>query len=138
MIRANYTVCAAVLVAACLGACASGPTLPPTHYRHQLHEVIRQEVATRAQRDAHSRVLAESLEGGALEGLSQPELRAALGKAVNCSGKALCEDNGFASSDWYYEIGHMTDEDAVKQMPVLIVGFGPRGEVTRTWTLTTH
>lgn len=121
-----------------LSACASGPSMPPARYQQKLRAVMDEEVATRETRDAHSRVMEEAIEGGALEDLTQPEVRAVLGKAQNCEGRELCQKAGFLPTDWYYEIGINADEDAVKQMPVLIVGFGPKGEVVRTWTLTTH
>ena len=71
-----------------------------------------------------------------LDGLNQEELRAALGTGKACRTE-LCDAQGFEDSDWYYEMGVANGEE-VKQLPVLIVGFDPRGRVARVYMLTTH
>lgn len=121
-----------------LAGCAKKQTMPPAAWRSKLRDAIAAEVNTRDQRNEHSRMMEQALEEGALEDMTRPEVQAALGKAINCSSRDLCDDNGFQGDDWYYELGQMGDEDKVKQLPVLIIGFGIKGEVVRTWTMTTH
>lgn len=121
-----------------LAGCAKKQTMSPAAWRSKLREAISASVTTRDQRNKHSRLMEQALEEGALDGLTQPEVQAALGRATTCAGKDVCSDNGFRSGDWYYEVGEMGDEDKVKQLPILVIGFGPKGHVIRTWTMTTH
>lgn len=118
---------------------ACGPKLTDAEARDQrarLRSALDQPVATREARDAQSRLLADIAASGALEGLDQGEVRAAIGKGQSCR-HPMCAQNGFRPDDYYYEIG-VAQGDEVKQLPVLIVGFDPRGRATRIWTLTTH
>jgi hypothetical protein len=98
--------------------------------------MLSEPVATRDQRDQHSRALLEVADSGALNGLSQLELREAIGAGSACRAE-ICGQNGFGESDWYYEVG-VAESDEIKQLPVLIIGFDPRGRATRIWTLKTH
>ena len=131
----------AMALAAALCWCWSGcgATLSPaeaTQLRHRLREAMQADVSTRAQRDDQSRLLADVVHKGALDHLSQEDVRAALGAGQACRNE-LCEKHGFSDTDWYYEIGR-AQSDQVKQLPVLIVGFDPQGRAVRVWTLTTH
>jgi hypothetical protein len=107
-----------------------------TDLRRQLRDAMAVSVETRAERDEQSKLLADIVGKGALDGLNQEQLRAALGTGQACRTE-LCAKQGFSESDWYYEIG-IANGDEVKQLPVLIVGFDPRGRVARVYTLTTH
>jgi len=127
---------AAAALALCLG-CGGGLTeAQAQQQRARLRAALDQHVATRDARDAQSRLLAEVAQSGALEGLDQSQVRAAIGRGQACRAP-LCAEHGFSADDYYYEIG-VIDGDEVKQLPVLIVGFDPRGRAARIWTLTTH
>jgi hypothetical protein len=120
-----------------LWGCGAGLTQAQrADLQRQLRDAMRTQIGTRAQRDDNSRLLAHVVDQGALHGLDQEQVRAALGRGEACRSP-LCEQHGFLESDWYYEIGHAQGPD-VKQLPVLIVGFDPQGRAARVWTLTTH
>jgi hypothetical protein len=108
--------------------------------RHDLQQRLRtamaEPVASRDERDQHSRTMVEVADSGALNGLDQEQLRAAIGRGQACRAE-ICSKNGFRESDWYYEIG-VAANDQIKQLPVLIIGFDPRGRAARIWTLKTH
>lgn len=95
------------------------------------------EVTDRASRDQNSRLLVEAVEHDALEGLQLAEVQAAFGQGLSCEDNALCSAQGFGDDDLYYPIGQRTGEEP-KQLPILIVGLGPHGEVERVFTLSTH
>lgn len=103
--------------------------------RGELRAAIQAPVTSRDERDRHSRLLESAVDRGALSGLDQDELRAALGPGVACNHR-LCAEHGFNAGDWYYEIGQ-NQSPKLKQLPVLIVGFDPRRRVARVWTLKT-
>ena len=104
--------------------------------RRELREAIQAPVTSRDERDRHSRLLESAVDRGALSGLDQDGLRAALGPGVACTPR-LCAEHGFNEGDWDYEIGQNHDPK-LKQLPVLIVGFDPRRRVARVWTLKTE
>jgi len=104
--------------------------------RSKLRALLGEPVATRDQRDQNSRSMAEIADSGALNGLNQQELRDAIGRGIACRAE-ICSQNGFRESDWYYEVG-VAESKEIKQLPVLIIGFDPRGRAARIWTLTTH
>jgi uncharacterized protein HemX len=120
-----------------LAAC--GATLSPQqadHLRQQLRAAMQQPVASREERDQHSRLLADVVGKDALHGLDENQVRAAFGAGQACRSQ-VCEQHGFTPDDWLYEIGR-TDDPKIKQLPLLIVGFDPQRRATRIWTLTTH
>jgi hypothetical protein len=124
----------ALLLAA---ACGGGLSDAQAHeLRSRLRATMADPVATRDQRDQHSRTMVEVADSGALDGLNQEQLRAAIGRGSACRHE-ICAKNGFRESDWYYEVGVAEGED-IEQLPVLIIGFDPRGRAARVWTLTTH
>jgi hypothetical protein len=128
-----------ILASALALAFSCGPSLTDAQRRdlqHRLRAAIEEPVATRDERDQHSRTLLEVADSGALNGLDQEQLRAAIGRGAACRAE-LCSKNGFRESDWYYEIG-VAGNDQIKQLPVLIIGFDPRGRAARIWTLKTH
>ena len=126
-----------VAAVATLAACGGGLSDAQAHQlRARLREKMDEPVANRDQRDQHSRTMAEVAESGALNGLNQDQLRSAIGRGAACRME-ICAKNGFRESDWYYEVGVAESKD-IKQMPVLIIGFDPRGRAARVWTLTTH
>ena len=129
----------ALLVPLALLVQACGPKLTEAQaqdQRDRLRAALDRPVATNDVRDDQSRLLAEVADSGALEGLNQSQVRAAIGKGQACRDP-LCAQNGFGPDDFFYEVG-VKEGDQVKQLPVLIVGFDPRGRATRIWTLTTH
>jgi hypothetical protein len=139
--RRTHRVATASVLLALFGipVLACGPRLTEAEaqdQRSRLRNALARPVATREARDDQSRLLAEVADSGVLEGLNEAEIRAAIGKGQACRSP-LCEQNGFGAGDFYYEVGVM-EGDEVKQLPVLIVGFDPRGRATRVWTLTTH
>jgi hypothetical protein len=105
-------------------------------HRQRLRDAMGTSVDSRAERDEQSRLLEEIVATGALDGLNHSELRDALGPGQACRSE-LCDAQGFAASDWFYEIGRAGSPE-VKQVPVLIVGFDARGRVARVFALTTH
>jgi hypothetical protein len=125
-----------LLVGSTLVGCASGPGLPPAEWHTKLRSAMQTEVSTVAQSQEQSRFLQQALDDGALEGMDRTEVQEAIGKGIACRTE-LCEKNGFVGSDWYYELG-VIQGDAVKQLPVLIVGFDQFDRATRIWNLTTH
>jgi hypothetical protein len=119
-----------------LGCGASLTRAEAADLRRQLRDALSVPVETRDQRDAQSRLLADIAGKGVFEGLNYTEVRAALGTGRACRTD-LCSAQGFRDSDWYFEIGVERGKE-VKQIPVLILGFDPRGRVVRVYTLTTH
>jgi hypothetical protein len=131
------TVVVTALLACTLVAC--GPAINQAEVadqRARLRAAMDEPVATRDERDAHSRLLAEVADKGALEGITYPELRKSFGAGLACVNP-LCEQYGFGEGDVYYGIGQPTAE-GVGQMPLLMIGLDPRGRVARVFTLTTH
>jgi hypothetical protein len=127
-----------VVLTCVIAACATAkPAGRPDEWRVRLRRAIAEEVNTREQRDQLSRVMLQAVEAGALERLSMAELEAALGLGTECAGNELCDQQGFSGGDWYYLIGQLKDP-AIKQLPVLIVGFNSHGYVSRVYTLKTH
>jgi hypothetical protein len=118
-------------------ACASGPELRPETWRARLRDALSEPVPTRERRDELSRVLVDAVDSGAFDRLTRPEVQAALGAGLACESYELCARQGFEGSDWYYLVGHATDE-RITQLPVLIVGFDPHDRVKRVYTLRTH
>ncbi|HMI94855.1 MAG TPA: hypothetical protein VK509_25955 [Polyangiales bacterium] len=128
-----------VLLAVLAGAVGCGASLSDAQAREQrskLRALLGEPVATRDQRDQHSRTMVEVADSGALNGLNQEQLRATIGRGIACRAE-ICSQNGFSESDWYYEVGVAQNEE-IKQLPVLIIGFDPRGRAARIWTLKTH
>jgi hypothetical protein len=128
------------LLAAALTCAACASTADPlaaARARDRLRAAMQAPVATREQRDAQSRLLLSEVEPAQLERLTLSELQAALGHGSSCRASDLCAKYGFAPDDWYYAIGQVQDE-AIKQLPTLIVGFDPHGRVHRVFTLKTH
>jgi len=135
--RAGRCALALALALGALAACGGGLSAArAADLRQRLRAAMTREVSTREQRDDNSRTLAEVVGEGALERLDQPDLRALLGSPQPCR-EPICAEHGFVADDWYYEVG-IKQGDQVKQLPVLIIGFDPRGRPTRFWTLTTH
>lgn len=126
----------ALLVGSALAGCASGPGLPPAEWHAKLNAAMQEQVATPAQSQEHSRLLQAALDDGALDDMTRSDVQAAIGKGMACR-KELCQKQGFVDSDWYYELG-VVQGDAVKQLPVLIVGFDQMDRAVRIWNLTTH
>lgn len=126
-------------VAALLGAgcAATQPDPAAREWRDKLANAIREPVASREQRDEHSRVLVTAIDHDAIVGLNADQVRAAFGAGVPCSEASLCAEQGFSGDDLYYDIGQKAD-DQIKQLPVLIVGFDAHGTVKRVYTLKTH
>jgi hypothetical protein len=127
------------LCTAALALLGCGGSLNETQVRdlrRQLRDAMSVSVETRAERDEQSKLMVDIVEKGVLDGLNQEELRAALGTGKACRTE-LCDAQGFRDSDWYYEMGVASGEE-VDQLPVLIVGFDPRGRAARVYTLTTH
>jgi hypothetical protein len=117
--------------------CGGGMSDAQAHQlRARLRSTMGEPVASREQRDEHSRTLVEVADSGVLEGLNQEQLRAEIGRGQACRAE-ICDQNGFQESDWYYEIG-VAESDEIEQLPVLIIGFDPRGRAARIWTLKTH
>ena len=129
--------CGVVLAWAMAACAATKPEGRPDEWRARLRHAMGEEVHTRDQRDQVSRVMLQAVEAGALEGLSMAELEAALGQGTECAGYDLCDQQGFSGGDWYYQIGQLKDP-AIKQLPVLIVGFNSHGYVNRVYTFKTH
>lgn len=122
-----------------LGAGCAGTQPDPAarEWRDKLGNAIREPVATREQRDEHSRVMVTALDHDAIVGLNADQVRAAFGAGVPCAEESLCAEQGFSGDDLYYAVGHKAD-DKITQLPVLIVGFDAHGTVKRVYTLKTH
>jgi hypothetical protein len=133
--RAALLIAAASLLA-CIACGASMTDAQRQDLQHRLRAAMEEPVATRDERDQHSRTMVEVADSGALNGLDQEQLRAAIGRGQACRAE-ICGKNGFRESDWYYEVG-VAANDQITQLPVLIIGFDPRGRAARIWTLKTH
>jgi hypothetical protein len=126
------------LAAGLAASCATTQPDPAAkEWRAKLSDAIREPVASRDQRDEHSRVLIAAIDHDAIVGLTSDQVQAAFGPGEPCSGQALCAEQGFSGDDLYYAIGQPKD-DKVKQLPALIVGFDTHGTVKRIYTLKTH
>jgi hypothetical protein len=139
MTALGYREAFALGLACALGIAGCGASLTPAEagaLRSRLRDAMQEPVSTQAERDQHSRLLAEVVGKDALHGLTQADVRAAFGPGDACRNP-LCEQHGFTDNDWYYEIGRAQDPK-IKQLPVLIVGFDPQLRAARVWTLTTH
>jgi len=126
----------ALIASSVLAGCASGGGLPPAEWHAKLNATMQAKVTTPAEGQEHSRLLQAALDDGALDDMTRSDVQAAIGKGMACR-KELCEKQGFVDSDWYYELG-VVEGDAVKQLPVLIVGFDQMDRAVRIWNLTTH
>ena len=73
----------------------------------------------------------------ALQGMTREEIQTAIGKGDDCSAHPRCEENGFASNDWFYTVGQIGTGPA-GNLPLLIVGFDRSGRVDRVWNFSTH
>jgi hypothetical protein len=132
------TFVAAALAGGVAAACATTQPDPAARqWRTKLAEAIREPVATRDQRDLHSRVLMNAVDHDVVVGLNVDQVRAAFGPGEPCAGQSLCAEQGFSGDDLYYAVGQPAD-DKIKQLPVLIVGFDTHGTVKRIYTLKTH
>lgn len=134
MRRALAMLCLAVPYA--IGCSSALSDAEARQQQQRLRDAMGTSIDSRQQRDEQSRLLADIVATGALDGLNSTQLRAALGPGQACRTE-LCDAQGFKDSDWFYEIGRAGSPD-VKQVPVLIVGFDSRGRVARVFTLTTH
>jgi hypothetical protein len=119
------------------GCAKPGPDPAAGEYRKRLRAAMETPVTDRESRDQNSKLLIESVEHGALEGLNLAQVQAAFGQGLSCEGNALCSEQGFSDSDLYYPIGQRSGDEP-KQLPILIVGLGPHGQVERVYTLKTH
>jgi hypothetical protein len=133
-----HTLVSAALASGLGASCATTQPDPAAkEWRSKLADAIREPVASRDQRDEHSRVLVAAIDHDAIVGLTSDQVQAAFGPGEPCSGQALCAEQGFSGDDLYYAVGQPTD-DKLKQLPVLIVGFDTHGTVKRVYTLKTH
>lgn len=105
-------------------------------WRARLSEAIQAPVETREQRTQHSQILVDAIAHDALEQLTLAQVQAAFGQGYACSGNELCSKQGFSGDDLYYPVGKL-QTDSIKQLPILIVGFDPHGNVRRVYTLRT-
>lgn len=134
LVRAALTTAIVLLAFACGGAQKAAAK---AQWRTKLRAAMHEEVSDRDVRDSHSRLLVAAVDAGAVDGMLREDIRAAFGPGLACASQPVCDDQGFAGEDWYYEIGVMTDPK-VKQLPLLLMSFDPMGRLTRVFTLTTH
>jgi hypothetical protein len=126
------------LLLACSIACASqSDQMAVAQARDKLRDALNRPVHTRDERDDQSRLLLDTVEHAELERMTLSEVQAALGLGNACQASELCSRQGFSGDDVYYVIGQAED-DSIKQMPTLILGFDPHGHVKRVFTLRTH
>ncbi len=125
-------VLAALVVAGCGGMSrAEGERLLP-----DLRQRITHPVDTRAQSADNSRVVEKVVDSNALQGMTQEQVRQAIGVGDDCSRHPKCGELGFQDDDWYYTVGTLGRGAA--QAPLLIVGFDTSGKVVRTWNMRTN
>ncbi|MEY4575773.1 MAG: hypothetical protein RL701_476 [Pseudomonadota bacterium] len=93
-------------------------------------------VPDKDKRDEQSHLLADSVAYADLERMDRGSVRTALGEGKACT-LSVCAANGFYETDWYYELGILQNEK-VKQLPLLLLGFDLHDRVTHVFTLTTH
>jgi len=122
-----------------VSACASSEAdqLAVAQARDKLRAALNRPVHTRDERDDQSRLLVSAVEDAQLERLSLAEVQAALGRGHVCQASELCAAKGFSGDDVYYVIGQ-SEDDKIKQLPTLILGFDQHGRVQRVFTMRTH
>jgi hypothetical protein len=126
------------LLLACSLACASqSDQMAVAQARDKLRDALNRPVHTREERDDQSRLLLDTVEHAELERMTLSEVQAALGLGNACQASVLCSAQGFTGDDVYYVVGQAED-NRIKQMPTLILGFDPHGHVKRVFTLRTH
>jgi hypothetical protein len=119
------------------GCAAARPDPAAAEWRKKLQAAMQAPVADRTQRDQNSRVLTDAVAHDALTGLNLSDVQAMFGQGQPCSEQSLCAEQGFSGDDLYYAIGQL-ENDKLKQLPVLIVGFDTHGLVKRVYTLSTE
>lgn len=133
----GLSVCAASWVALSIVACGGPNAAVQKQWQQRLQDAVHSSVETRQANRDNSRVVQQALDEGALKNLHRHEVRRVLGRGKRCEVYPRCSELGFRADDWLYEVGD-GDENQVGKKPVLIVGFGPHGQVTRTWNLRVH
>jgi len=126
-----------ILCAACVSCATAKDSLEMKQMRFKLQTATFGSVETIEERDEHSRILAEVLDSGALDGQSREGVRDTLGQPKACIAP-ICAEQGFGRDDWYFEIGVNSNPEVIKQMPLVIASFNSDGKVSRLYTLTTH
>lgn len=134
IVKSTLSALVALLIFACAGSQTSAQHSADLE---RLKATFSQDVPDQETRDGHSRAMESAVNGGALSGLTKPEVREALGAGQDCARIPLCAEQGFDGYAWYYEMG-VARAPFSGQLPVLVVVFDSKGRVMRTWTLTTH
>jgi hypothetical protein len=130
-------IAACTLLTELLSGCAGSHSEAQAHAAlTQLQSAMHAAVGDRTERDEQSRLLADSVERADLERMDRDSVRTAFGPGKPCAIK-VCEVNGFAPSDWYYEIG-VSNNERIAQLPLLILAFDPHEHVKRVFAFTTH
>ena len=126
-----------LLLASSLACASQSDQMAVAQARDKLRDALNRPVHTRDERDDQSRLLLDTVEHAELERMTLSDVQAALGLGNACQASELCRTQGFTGDDVYYVIGRAED-DSIKQMPTLILGFDPHGHVKRVFTLRTH
>jgi hypothetical protein len=112
---------------------ACGPkAAPATGTLPRLRSAIDGPVATVEQNKANSDLVQLIADEGHLLHLTRLEVEQRIGQGDECANHPLCDEQGFDSSDWYYEIGQPGD-GYMRMRPALIIGFDRFGKSVRTY-----
>lgn len=125
-----------VMVALSVSLFGCGARQDHTATLASLREAVHAEVTDAEVLERHNRLTEDVVQAGALEGMFEREVTAAIGRGQNCGSSSLCADHGFGPSDWIYDVGHAPGDPGLPAGPTLIVGFESTGRVDRTYFLT--
>lgn len=118
----------------CIAGC--GARQDHTATLHSLHEAMSAEVTDAEVLERHNRLAEDVVNGGALDGMFQRDVVAAIGRGQECGGRVICAEHDFRAADWVYDVGHAPGDPGLPAGPTLIVGFDHTGRVDRTFFLT--
>lgn len=103
---------------------------------HNLREALDAEVTDAEVLERHNQLAEDVVNAGALEGMFEREVVAAIGRGQDCGGRTICDEHGFEPNDWVYDVGHAPGDPELPAGPTLLVGFDSTGRVDHTSYLT--
>ncbi len=98
----------------------------------RLRAAIDEEVAASTILEDHNQLVEDVSRSGVLEGMFRDDVRARLGRGVDCGISPLCARHGFSPSDWTYDVGRAAGNPELGAGPTLIIGFDTTGRVDHT------
>lgn len=127
----------ALLILGVVSASCGGTQSSSQEQLTNLRRAMQEEVRSAEDNQAHSRLVENIAENGALIGKTREEVRETIGAGDPCSRHERCQENDFEDNDWFYTVGR-SGSGFSGQAPILIVGFDRTGRADRTWNLRVH